>query len=374
MAHIAIDARIINSSTGRYVERLLTYLEQLESPHDFTVLVPTADRDYWQPSRSNFKVKTVDFANYSFAEQIGFKRYLDALAPDLVHFCMPQQPAFYNGATVTTVHDLSQLRLTEVDDMSVPVLRFKQAVLKWLLRRVAGRTVQVITPSEYTKRDFITLTRISPERVSVTYEAADLLSTRPRTVTRLEHVPFILYVGRAEPYKNNRNLIQAHQLLLSKFPDLQLVIVGKKDTFRERDMQWVTEQGYKNVVFYGFADNAELAWLYAKCRAYVFPSFMEGFGLPGLEAMRHGAPVVSSDATCLPEIYGDAALYFDAHSHGDMAGKIEQVLSDDKIATKLRNRGDLCYKQYSWERMAQQTLDIYEDALARTATADTVDA
>ncbi len=362
-AHIVIDARIINSSTGRYVERLLTNLEKLNSPHRFTILVPSADKDYWQPTSTNFTVTVADFANYSFAEQLGFKRFLDTLNADLVHFCMPQQPVLYKGTTVTTVHDLNQLRLTEVDDMPVVVLRAKQRVLKWLLQRVARQTAHVITPSEYTKRDFIELTEIDESKVTVTYEAADALSDKPRTVTRLHNIPFILYVGRAEPYKNNRNLIRAHQLLLSKFPDLQLIIVGKKDTFRERDIAWVGEQGYKNVVFYGFADNAELAWMYEHCKAYVFPSFMEGFGLPGLEAMQHGAPVVSSDATSLPEIYGNAALYFDAHNHGDIAAKLELVLSDEKIATKLRTRGNLCYKKYSWRRMAEQTLAIYNEAL-----------
>lgn len=363
MAHIAIDARIINSSTGRYVERLLTYLEQLDTPHEFSVLVPSKDRLYWQPRKSNFKLRTIDYANYSFAEQIGFKRYLDQLQPDLVHFCMPQQPAFYSGGAVTTVHDLTQLRLTEVDDMPLVLLRFKQQVFKWLLNRIARQNRHIITPSQYTKRDFIELTGISDRKVSVTYESADDLSPKPRAVTRLQNRPFLLYVGRAEPYKNNRNLIRAHQLLLSKLPDLQLVIVGKKDTFRDRDIAWVGEQGYKNVVFYGYADNAELAWMYRHCQAYVFPSFMEGFGLPGLEAMRHQAPVVSSDSTSLPEIYGTAALYFDAHNHIDMAAKIEQVVTDPQLAAELRQKGSQQAAKYSWLRMAEQTLAIYEAAL-----------
>ncbi|MBC7943336.1 glycosyltransferase family 1 protein, partial [Candidatus Saccharibacteria bacterium] len=105
--HIVIDARIINSSTGRYVERLLHYLQEVDDLNSYTVLVPSKDEHFWTPTADNFIVKTADFANYSLAEQIGFKKFLDQLQPDLVHFCMPQQPVFYTGAKVTTFHDLT---------------------------------------------------------------------------------------------------------------------------------------------------------------------------------------------------------------------------------------------------------------------------
>lgn len=360
---IAIDARIINSGTGRYVERLLTYLEQLNTDHEFKILVKSEDLNYWRPRSSNFQLVTADFPFYGFEEQIGFKRLLESLAPDLVHFCMPQQPAYYRGRSVTTVHDLNQLRLTETDDMPVALLRFKQQVLRWLLRRVARTSQHIITPSEFTKQDFIGLTRIPASKVTVTYESADQLdavASRPRGLT--EESRFIMYVGRAEPYKNNRGLIRAHQLLLSKFPDLKLVIVGPIDTFRERDKKWAEQEGYSNVDFFGFAQNSELVWMYQHCRVYIVPSFMEGFGLPGLEAMVHGAPVASSDATCLPEVYGDGAAYFDAHNPSDMAKIIETIINDDKFTTKLRKAGSLRAETYSWKRMAEQTLAIYEAA------------
>ena len=106
---IAIDARIINSSTGRYVERLLHYLQDIDHDNNYVVLVRQKDERYWKPRRANFSVQVADFDNYSFAEQTEFKRFLETLQPDLVHFCMPQQPIFYKGRSITTFHDLTLL-------------------------------------------------------------------------------------------------------------------------------------------------------------------------------------------------------------------------------------------------------------------------
>ncbi len=360
---IAIDARIINSGTGRYIERLISHLEELDTTNKYVILVREKDKDYWKPSKPNFRVEVADFADYSFGEQLGFLQFLHKLQPDLVHFCMPQQPLLYRGKKVTTVHDLNLLRITETDDMSPLVFTIKQNIFKLLLRRVMRTSKELITISEYSKQDMLAFEPVPEEKITVTLEAATTKATKATPLKKFKDEQFITYVGRAEPYKNNRGLIKAHQLLLSKFPDLKLLIVGRKDVWRERDEAWVKEEGYKNVIFTGFISDEEQAWLYQNCKTYVFPSFMEGFGLPGLEAMQHGAPVVSSDATCLPEILGDAAVYFDAHSPTDMARAIEEVLNDKALADELSKKGIAQAKKYSWERMAKQTLEVYKRAL-----------
>jgi glycosyltransferase involved in cell wall biosynthesis len=170
-----------------------------------------------------------------------------------------------------------------------------------------------------------------------------------------------MYVGRAEPYKNNRGLILAHQQLLRTNPDLQLVIVGRKDVLREADMHWASDHNYKNVAFLGFVTDEQLGWLYANARAYVFPSFMEGFGLPGLEAMAYGAPVAASHASCIPEILGDAAVYFDPSNQDEMVRVIGNLINDDLQRAELIKRGTQQAKKYSWRRMAQQILDVYNN-------------
>jgi glycosyltransferase involved in cell wall biosynthesis len=363
--HIAIDARIIATSTGRYVERLLTYLEKLESPHTYTVLVLKKDKNYWTPTNPNFTVKVADYKQYTFAEQIGFSRYLRKLNADLVHFCMPQQPAVYRGKSVTTIHDLNLLRLKENDDMSTPVLRSKQIVFRSLLHAVIRRSNHIITPSKYTAEDVMRFHRISKDKITVTYESADLVSTKPKVVTKYKNTPFLLMVGQSAYYKNHRNAIEAMQAMLWRDPKLRMVIVGKQDDGMKEIEDWVLLNGYTNIDFFGFATDDQLAWLYEHCRGYIFASYMEGFGLPGLEAMKHGAPVASSNRTSLPEVYGKAAIYFDPDDVAEMSEVMGKLLNDKTLRHRLIEAGHKRTELYSWARMAKQTLAIYDEVLKK---------
>src|SRR5690606_9460588 len=121
---------------------------------------------------------------------------------------------------------------------------------------------------------------------------------------------FIMYVGQQSDYKNIGRLAAAHQQLLSKHPDLGLILVGSLNESAKQNKETFEKKGYRNILFTGFLPDEQLNWLYEKAEAYVFPSLMEGLGLPGLEAMAHGTPLVSSNASCLPEVYGSAAKYF----------------------------------------------------------------
>lgn len=361
--HIVIDARIINTSTGRYVERLVTYLDKIDRVNRYTVLVPSKDKDFWKPAHDNFTVKTADFDNYSFAEQVGFKKFLDSLQADLVHFCMPQQPIFYRGAHVTTFHDLTLLK-TYNSDKNWLLFHLKQLIGWGVFHTVARTSRHLIAPTEYTKQDVVRTLGIKPERITVTYEAADV------AVDKLEPYQhsfkkFILYVGQQADYKNVRRLAEAHQKLLETYPDLGLILVGKKRDAFITNERYFAEKGYRNILFTDFIEDSQRDWLYTQAAAYVFPSLMEGFGLPGLEAMGYGAPVVSSNATCLPEVYGDAAHYFDPTDTDAMAAAIDDVISNETLRNELITKGYEQLKKYSWQRMAEQTLAVYNDALRK---------
>ena len=361
MSKIVIDARIINSSTGRYVERLLHYLEKIDTSNKYIVLVPTKDKNYWTPTNPNFKIELCDIPNYSIAEQTKFKKFLDELGADLVHFCMPQQPAFYKGKTVTTFHDLTLIRTYNIDKNWL-IYHVKQIIGKQLFRIVARKSTEIITPTEYTKQDLINFAKISGDKITVTYESADIKKDEAKPMD-LPFKKFILYVGKQSEYKNVRRLGEAHHLLLKKYPDLGLVLANPKDKAVLMNEAYFKENNFKNIYYPGRVYNPDLAWLYPNCACYVFPSFMEGFGLPGIEAMGLGAPVVSSNASCLPEVYGDAAIYFDPLSVEDMADKIDQVISNDKLRTDLIERGYKQFNKYSWEKMAKETYAVYMKAL-----------
>lgn len=364
MALIVIDARIINSSTGRYVERLLHYMQEIDAENKYVVLVRKKDETFWTPSAANFKVKVAEFDNYSFAEQIGFRRFLNKLHPDLVHFCMPQQPIFYRGTSVTTIHDLTLLH-TYNSDKNWFIFHFKQFVGRFVFYQVARKNTAILSPTEYTKSRLVDFAHIDAAKVHVTPLAAEPVSTTRTVPYELPFSRFIMYVGQYPDYKNIRRLGDAHQKLLENHPDLGLVLVGKLGKDTRNTKTYFEARGYKNIHFTDFIPDEQRDWLYSNTAAYIFPSLMEGFGLPGLEAMAAGAPAVSSNASCLPEVYGDAAHYFDPKDTDDMVRAIDEVLKNDKLRATLIQKGYAQVKKYSWRRTAEQTHAVYLKALSK---------
>ncbi len=172
--------------------------------------------------------------------------------------------------------------------------------------------------------------------------------------------PYLLYVGNAFPHKNLKRLIKAFKVILSSKPALRLVLVGKIDDFYKSFQILCQELKIeKNVIFAGRVSDKELKWLYQNASIYVFPSLIEGFGLPGLEAMENGLSVVSSDSSCLPEIYSDAALYFNPQNIEEMVKAILEVLNNKDLRDKLIKKGYRRIKEFSWQKCAQETLEIY---------------
>lgn len=366
---IAIDARILKSTTGRYVQQLLEWLQKLDTGGNrYVVILAEKDRGAWKPKNPNFFPAYVSYKNYSLSEQLGFARFLYGLKADLVHFCMPQQPLLYFGKKVTTVHDLTLLK-TYNSDKNWLVYHFKQLMGRLVFFVVARMSEKIITDANYTKNQLAQFARINPAKIQTIYLGGELTDGGPPLpYPDLQNEDFIMYVGQQSDYKNIRRLIKAHQMLLDSFPRLRLALVGNLDGSNgeplRRNLAWCRQQGFQNVIFTGFVSDGQLAWLYQNTRAYVFPSLMEGFGLPGLEAMWHGTPVISSNTTCLPEVYGTAALYFNPLDTSDMAKKISQVLADDKLRQKLVSLGKRQAKKYSWRTTAEQTLKVYDEVLS----------
>jgi len=359
--HIAIDARIINSSTGRYVQKLLQYIQEIDNKNRFTVIVIEKDKNFWKPTNDNFTVQTVSYDNYSFGEQIGFLLFLNKLKPDLVHFCMPQQPVLYIGKKVTTIHDLTLLK-TYNSDKNWLQYHFKQAVGRLVFSHVIKSSDRILVPSEYTKKEVLNLNNRVANKTIVTYEAADVdtnsLEVYPNTFDK-----YILYVGQQSDYKNIRKLGDAHQQLLQQYPNLGLYLVGKKNKSALLNEEYFKSKNYKNIVFTDFIPDEQKDWLYKNASAYVFPSLMEGFGLPGLEAMGYGCPVISSNTASLPEIYGEAAYYFDPTETTDIARAIDDVISNERLRNDLVTKGYDQFSKYSWRNMALQTYAEYMEAL-----------
>lgn len=362
MARIAIDARIINSSTGTYVLNLIKELEKLDKDNEYIVIVPTKDKEYYVPTNPNFSIVTADFPLYSFSEQLGFAKFLKKLSVDLVHFSMPQQPLLYRGKRVTTFHDLTLLQTVNTDK-KLFVYKTKQSIGKVAFKKIAHISDAIITPTKYVEKEIISTFDVPSGKVHQIYEAGTTVSPSKLAKVNIPFKKYVLYVGKQSDYKNIKRLGDAHQLLLSRYPNLGLVLVGAKNKATEVNEAYFVGRNYKNIIFTGRVTDEERDWLYSHAQAYIFPSLMEGFGLPGLEAMGYGTPVVSSNATCLPEVYGQAAHYFNPLDTSDMAEAIDQALSNDKLRTRLAKAGYKQIKKYSWKKQAQETYAVYRKVL-----------
>lgn len=363
MAKIVIDARELNTSTGRYVERLLHYLQKIDKTNDYAVLLRPDDMDTWSPTNDRFTKIPCPYKEFTFSEQFGFKRQLKKLDADLVHFTMVQQPILYRGKHVTTMHDLTTLRFRNPAKNPV-VFWIKQKVYGFVNWYVPRTSKAIITPTEFVKKDVVSYAHIKPKKITVTYEAADEITAPIEPIKSLQSKPFIFYVGRPQPHKNLGRLIEAFAILKKSHPELLLVLAGRKDSVYESFVADAKRLGVADsVIFTGYVTEGQLKWLYRGCKAYVFPSLSEGFGLPGLEAMMHRAVVVSSDATCLPEVYGDAAWYCNPLDVHDIARSIDEILDNTELRNKLIRRGRVRAKEFSWQKMAEQTLAVYEKAL-----------
>jgi glycosyltransferase involved in cell wall biosynthesis len=363
MKKVVIDARESGTSTGRYIDKLIEYLHKLRPELEVVVLAKDHRLEFMHGIAPSFKVIETPFKEFSFGEQLGFKKQIASLHPDLVHFGMVQQPILYRGRVVTTMHDLTTVRFRNPAKNPV-VFTIKQQVYKQVNKIAARKSSAILVPSQYVKDDVANYTRVSPDKITVTHEAADKITEAAKAIDTLKNKQFIMYIGRPTPHKNLGRLIEAFQILQQSTPDLWLVLAGKKDTLYEAHERSVKEKGIKNVLFTGFITEGELRWLYEHTACYVFPSLSEGFGLPGLEAMAHGAPVASSKATCLPEIYGEAAIYFDATDSRAVAEAVGHVIGDRKLADELKTAGAQQLKKYSWEHMARETLDVYSQVLS----------
>lgn len=360
---IVIDARESGTSTGRYIDKLIEHLHALRPKYEVIVLTKSHRIEFMQKIAPKFTTIKSDYKEFGFAEQTGFMWQLYRLDPDLVHFGMTQQPILYLGRTVTTVHDLTTVRFVNPSKNRL-AFTLKQLVYKGVIHIVARKSAKLLTPSEYVKDDLARFTNTNSRKITVTYESADELAPKSKPIEALEGKPFILFNGRPLPHKNLRRLIRSFVQVHEKFPDLLLVIAGKKDASYRSYASLVKKLGLsESVIFTDFIPDDQLRWAQENAKAYVCASLSEGFFLPALEAMMYDNPLISSNATCLPEVCGDAAEYFDPLDIDDMARKIIKVLSNEKRQKELIIAGRKQLKKYSWRKMAEETLSVYDEVL-----------
>lgn len=368
---ILIDGRGINKTgIGRYIHNTLRELLLIDKKNDYELLIRPEDRAGLKLSAPNLELVDADAKWFGAKEQTALINIINTRKPDLVHFTNFNFPVAYKGKFVITIHDLTLLHFKNLRSSVAERMYYllkEQIMRNVVLKQGIGRARAVLVPTEYVKEDVVKTFRVRRNKVVTTHEAVGKDFAPPRFNLPKAGInkPFLLYIGNAYPHKNLERMIMAFGRLITKYMlDYQLVIAGKKDSFHNALEQAVVEAKLQDrVVFTGYVTDAQLASLYNSASLYVFPSLSEGFGLPPLEAMAHGLPVASSKATCLPEVLGDAAVYFDPKSIASMSRVMLSVLTDPKLSSKLTNLGYRQVKKYSWKKTAQETLDVYERVL-----------
>ncbi|OGZ34153.1 MAG: hypothetical protein A2Y98_02360 [Candidatus Portnoybacteria bacterium RBG_19FT_COMBO_36_7] len=374
---IGIDARFLGpkgKGLGRYTEKLIENLEKIDSENQYVIFLRRENWGEYEPSSPRFKKVLADYRWYSLAEQIRLPAKIYREKIDLMHFPHFNVPIFYLRPFVVTIHDLilrhfPTRRASAMGPIKYWLKNLAYRIVIWLAIK---RTRKIIVPSNYVRNDILNNFGVKDGKIVVTYEGAPYLNQKSK-IKNQKYIfekykinrPYLLYVGNAYPHKNLENLIVAFKILIEKFnQDLQLVLVGEEDYFfrrlkAETNTMLHGSGIFNQIIFTGFISDESLNELYSGAKLYVFPSLCEGFGLPPLEAIFRGVPVVSSKSTCLPEILGDAAVYFDAGNPQDIAEKINNILTNNNLAEKTRETGYRQIKKYSWQKMAEETLKIY---------------
>ena len=364
MKTIVIDARTIDSSTGKYTQALLHHLNaSYATSFHFVVVTPPASRQHWQTTYPNLLVEPAHEKSYSVAEQTSFVRRLESYHPDLVHFTMPQQPFLWVKPSVTTIHDLTLVRYDNID-MNRLVYKMKKGIFISLLCTVVARSKAIITPTHYVKNDVLDyMGRRYGKKIHVTLEAGEIINATPTAIDELVGRRFLLFVGNAFPYKNVGRIIEAFALLKQRYPDLHLALAGKKDFFYDQHQDYAARHGLRDVHFLGFISDGEKRWALHHCELYIAASLSEGFDMPTLEVMHEGAPLVASNATCHPEVIGNAGVFFDPHSTDDLVRAVSRVIDSPRLRSSLIRKGHARVRQFSWARMADETVAVYRQVL-----------
>lgn len=382
---IAIDARMYGESgIGRYIRNLTGELKKrdteieyfilhLKDDYDRLVYVSAKGRKESSAYHNNFRKVLANFKWYGLNEQYQIPKLLNKLKPDLVHFPHFNAPIFYQGKFIVTIHDLihQHYQMRRASTLDPITYKIKQIGYKTVFKNAISKAQKILVPSNYVKKLLINDWGMDSEKIVVTPEAVDDKIFAAAKITGKEKIervmkkfnikkPYIFYVGNAHPHKNVEGLIKVFRELREKYPNLQLVLSGYDHYFWKRVKK---ENQHEGIIYTGYVDDEELVALYKGAGMFVMPSYEEGFGIPVLEAFACGCPVVSSNAGALPEVGGNAAVYFNPHDMGDMVNKVDKVLNNKNLKNDLIKKGQKRVKLFSWEKLARQTLEVYNQCV-----------
>jgi len=369
---IAFDARRIGDfGIGTYIRNLIHALADIDRENSYVLIASRKGEPELQHLPPNFTIARYERPDTDWVNHFSFFFFLRELGVDLVHAPVNTVPLLMPRPYVVTVHDMSSL-IYAADRRGN---RFRL----FLFRRGLERAACVIAVSAATKRDVENLLGLPGNRIRQIYDAPDPRfldqrtsgagAERQRTLERYQiNHPFLLYAGAVRPQKNIPRLVEAFAVLRSDmerhpvYKDLRLIIIGDEISRYPSVRRSVNKTRMENYVrFLGFVPFDTLRVFFEAASAFVFPSLYEGFGLPPLEAMASGTPVVTSHVSSLPEVVDEAAMFVNPENVFDIARGIREVLLNDDLRAQLIRAGYEQARRFSWSKTAREVLEIYRE-------------
>lgn len=362
--NIVIDARSLHkelTGVGNYIVNLISALRTLDQSNYYWIATSTL--------RHRIKryplISTIGRVIYFFIDNIIFPLNVWWRNAELLHspaFILPLLSFRYKK--VITIHDLGFYVYGD-KFASGWHMRHMRFMLPYSIRQAD----KIIAVSQATKQQIVEIFKIAPEKIVVTYEGVSekyrLIQDRVEVKKELQkygiNAPYILFVGTMDPRKNLIRLIQAFQNMKIEKKDLKLVIVGHKGELYTEELNKLIASG--DVIITGYVEKKDMVYLYNGASVFVFPSLYEGFGLPILEAMACGTPVITSKVYSMPEVSGDAALLVDPENIEEIAAAIGRSINDQELREVLIEKGLARAKQFTWAKTAAETLAIYQEVI-----------
>jgi glycosyltransferase involved in cell wall biosynthesis len=377
---VAIDIRRAGDyGIGTYLRNIVNQLARQDPENQYLLIGQKRHLEEFSALPENFRLFEFSAAPGTLRTHIQLPILLDREGVDLLHLPWFYAPALHTCRTVITVHDLTDV--LQAPRHASPVV---QAGRLYFARRALARASRILAVSHASKRELARTFAVPEEKIEVIYNALDERLVRepfPADADRIlerhaVNYPFVLYAGNIKPQKNLPRLIEAFAVAKAELREhpawaqLKLLVIGD-ELAKHPDLRRtvVRTRVREDVRFLGFVHHTVLRVFYARARAFLFPSLYEGFGLPPLEAMAHGTPVVTSNVSSLPEVFGRAALLVNPENVFDIARGIRQVLTDEALRQELIRRGSELVRRYSWERSTRQLLHVYEEVAAAQAPA-----
>jgi glycosyltransferase involved in cell wall biosynthesis len=373
---VAIDIRRAGDfGVGTYIRNIVCELGRHDRKTHYLLIGQRKHLEEVDPLPENFELLECVAPPTSLTSHLGLPVQLAQRSVDLLHVPWFHAPAWLPCPFILTVHDITDLLYPPPG-----VSKLAHAGRLYVARRTLRRARRILAVSHSSKRDLARTFAVPEAKIDVVYNALDERFVRepmPADADRIleRHAvnhPFVLYAGNIKPHKNLARMIEAFAVAKAELADhpefahLKLLLIGDELT-KHPDLRRavVRTRVREDVRFLGFVPHSVLRVFYARAHAFLFPSLYEGFGLPPLEAMAHGTPVVTSNVSSLPEVLDQAALLVNPENLFDIARGIRQVLTDEPLRRELVRRGYEQVQRYSWERSTQQILDVYR-AVART--------